>query len=73
MIKVFSSPNCYHCTELKQQLIDKGVDFEFMDLDDDKVMDEARELCEKTGNTELPVVVTNSGKVLNRPELKDLI
>lgn len=72
MLKFYSTPSCTHCRELKQQLIDKGVDFEFMDLDDDKVFDEAKELCNQTRNTELPIVVKD-GNVYNRPSLEDLI
>lgn len=73
MIKVFSSNSCYHCTQFREQLAKHNIDYEYKDLDDDKVREECIDLCKTSGNTELPVVVTNSGKVLNRPELKDLI
>ncbi len=72
MIKLFSSKNCYHCNDFRQQLAEKGIDYEYKDLDDDKVREECIDLCKTSGNTELPVVITNSGKVLNRPTLEDI-
>ena len=72
MIKFYSTTACTHCNELKQQLIDKGVAFEFLDISDDNLRDEALALCRKTGNEELPIVV-NGDKVFNRPSLEELL
>lgn len=58
---------------LKKQLIDQGIPFEFLDISDDKLRDEALSLCRKTGNEELPIVVTDDGRAVNRPNLEDLI
>ena len=30
MLKFYSTPSCTHCRELKQQLVERGVDFEFV-------------------------------------------
>ncbi len=72
MIKVFSTPSCYHCNEFREELSKHGIDYEYKDLDDDKVREECIDLCKTSGNTELPVVITNSGKVLKRPTLEDI-
>lgn len=73
MLKVYSTSSCWHCNQFREELAKNGIDYEYKDLDDDKVRDEAIELCKTSGNTELPIVITNDGRVLNRPELKDLI
>lgn len=72
-MKVYSTPSCYHCNDFREQLAKAGIDYEYKDLDDDKVRDECIDLCKTSGNTELPVVVTNSGKVFNRPTLEELL
>ena len=71
-MKLYSTPACWHCNQLKKELIDRGIDFELMDLDDDKVRDEALELIKQTGKDELPIVVKD-GKIFNNPKIEDLI
>jgi len=72
MITLYSSSSCHHCTELKDELIKAGIDFTWKDLDDESVFQEAKELCEKTGKTELPIVVKD-GKIFNNPKIEELL
>ena len=72
MIKLYSSSACTHCRVLREELAEKGIDYEYMDLDDKKIEEEARELCRNRESSELPIVVKD-GKVFNRPSINDLI
>ena len=72
MTIIYSTSSCWHCNQFREELSKHGIDYEYKDLDDDKVREECIDLCKTSGNTELPVVITNSGKVLNRPTLEDI-
>jgi len=61
MIKVFSSPNCPYCFTLKAFLKEQGVEFEDIDIAKNKKA--MKEVEEKTGKYEVPVVDID-GKII---------
>lgn len=73
MITLFSSPACSHCNDFIKELKENNIEYEYKNIDEPDIYNEVVAVLGTSKNTELPVVVTNSGKVLNRPELKDLI
>jgi glutaredoxin len=70
MIKIFSTENCSHCKDFIQQLKDRGIDYEFKDVDNN--YETVVDIAERIGNTELPIVVLDNGKELSRPNIEDI-
>jgi len=54
MIKVFSTPTCSFCVTLKSFLTDHNVEFEDINVAEDK--EAAKEMIEKSGQMGVPVV-----------------
>ncbi len=54
-ITTYSSPNCPYCTQLKDFLKEKKVEFEEVDLGQDP--ERAEELIKKSGQMGIPVTI----------------
>ena len=57
MIRVFSSPVCVYCATLKQFLRDHSIEFEDINVLEDK--EAAQEMIEKTQQMSIPVIDIN--------------
>jgi len=53
-VKVYSTPTCPYCDILKEFLEQKGVEFETIDISQDKAGQEY--ILEKTGKMAVPVI-----------------
>ncbi len=58
-VKVFSTPTCPYCDQLKDYLKEKKVEFEEVDLS--KKPDEAEKLVKKTGQMGVPATIITDG------------
>jgi len=58
-VKVFSTPTCPYCDQLKDYLKEKKVEFEEIDLS--KKADEAEKLIKKTGQMGVPAIIITNG------------
>ena len=54
MVKVFSTPTCPYCVTLKEYLKDNNIEFEDIDVSQDKV--QLDEMIKKSGQMGVPVV-----------------
>ena len=54
MVKVYSTPMCPYCVTLKQFLKEQGIEFEDIDVSQDKKASD--EMIEKSGQMGVPVV-----------------
>ncbi len=54
MIKIYSTPTCAYCVTLKSFLEQHNIEFEDIDVSQDKIARE--EMIEKSGQMEVPVV-----------------
>jgi glutaredoxin-like YruB-family protein len=54
-VKVYSTPTCSYCVAAKDFFKEKGVEFENLDVSQDKQA--ADEMVEKTGQMGVPVIV----------------
>ena len=54
-IKVFSTPTCPYCTSAKEFLTEKGIEFENIDISQDR--EAADEMVEKSGQMGVPVIM----------------
>ncbi|MDD2206113.1 MAG: glutaredoxin domain-containing protein [Aminobacterium sp.] len=54
MIKVYSTPTCPWCTKAKEYLTSKGVEFEVVDVSQDR--EAAMDMVKKTKQMGVPVV-----------------
>ena len=57
MIKVYSTPACPFCTSLKSFLTDHNIEFENINVAEDK--EGAKEMIEKSGQMGVPVLEAN--------------
>ena len=53
-VKVFSTPSCPYCVTLKEFLKEQGIEFEDIDVSQDKKASD--EMIEKSGQMGVPVV-----------------
>jgi glutaredoxin-like YruB-family protein len=61
-VKVYSTPSCPWCTEAKNYLSSKHVQFE--DIDVSRNMEAAREMVQKSGQRGVPVLDINGSIVV---------
>ncbi len=73
MIKVYSTPTCPYCDTLKQFLKEKGVEFESVDVSQDKKALE--EMVQKTGQMGVPVIDIDGKTVVgfNKGKISELL
>ncbi len=73
MVKVYSTPSCPYCETLKQFLKEKGVEFEEVDVSQDK--EALKEMVEKTGQMGVPVVDIDGKAVVgfNKEKILELL
>lgn len=72
-IKVYSTPACPFCTTLKNFLNDHKIEFESINVAEDK--EAAKEMIEKSGQMGVPVLEAK-GKIIvgfKRDEIKKLL
>jgi len=62
IVKVFSTPACPYCVTLKEFLKEKGIDFEDIDVSQDKKS--LDEMIKKSGQMEVPVIEID-GEIVN--------
>lgn len=53
-IKVYSTPTCSWCKRVKNFLVEKGVEFEYIDVSTDH--EAAHEMIDKSGQLGVPVI-----------------
>lgn len=57
MIKVFTTPSCPYCVTLKQYLKDHNIEFEEIDVAENR--EAAEEMIQKSGQMGVPVIEIN--------------
>ncbi|MFC1845888.1 glutaredoxin domain-containing protein [Chloroflexota bacterium] len=72
-VKVYSTPTCGYCHQVKRYLSDKGIKFTEYDVSVDRVV--ADEMVKLTGQTGVPVIVVDDQAVIgfNRAQLDQLL
>lgn len=55
MVKLYTQPSCRDCVKTKKEFKRKGIEYEEIDLSQDKT---AREMIKKQGFMKAPVVIT---------------
>ena len=72
-VKVYSTPTCPYCDILKEFLQSKGVEFEVIDVSQDKAGQEY--ILEKTGKMAVPVMEIDEEIVVgfDRPKIVKLL
>jgi glutaredoxin 3 len=60
-VKVYSTPACSHCRDLKRFLEENGIDFQDIDVSKDR--EAAKEMVEKTSQLSVPVAEID-GKII---------
>ncbi len=74
MIKVFSSDGCGYCAKLKAYLDSKNVDYEVIDVDESR--ENYEKLVEISGQTGIPVAVSDSGNYVigfDKPKIDSML
>ena len=69
-VTVYSVPMCYECTELKDWLTEKGIEFETIDVAMDQIA--RKEVIEVSGQRTVPIVKIDDKIVIGfeKEELK---
>jgi len=62
MVKVYSTPTCPYCVTLKEFLKEKGVDFEDIDVSQNR--EELENMIKKSGQMGVPVVEIDNDVVV---------
>jgi len=57
MVKIYSTPTCIYCQTLKQYLQEKNIQFEYIDVSQNK--EAMEEMVKKSGQMGVPVVDIN--------------
>lgn len=72
-VRVFSTPFCPYCVTLKEFLKERGVEFEDINVAEDKMS--LDEMVEKSGQTGVPVVEINGQIVVGfeRDKISELL
>lgn len=72
-VKVYSTPTCPYCFTLKEFLKEHGIEFEDIDVSQDK--EAAREMIEKTGQRGVPVAQIDGDFVIgfNKEKISKLL
>jgi glutaredoxin 3 len=61
-VKVYSTPTCVYCITVKSFLKEKNIDFEEVDVSQDK--EAADQMIEKTGQMGVPVIEINDEVII---------
>lgn len=61
-VKLYSTPACVYCITLKKFLEEKGVEFEEIDISENK--EAADEMIERTGQMGVPVIEINGEMIV---------
>ena len=72
-VKVYSTPTCGYCHQVKRYLSDKGIKFTEYDVSVNRAA--AEEMVKLTGQTGVPVIVVDGQAVIgfNRTQLEQLL
>ena len=72
-IKVYSTPTCHHCRDLKRFLEENNIEFEEIDVSVDR--EAAKNMVEKTNQMGVPVMEVDGKFVIgfNKEEVKKII
>ncbi len=73
MIKVYSTKTCHFCLMLKDFLKEKKIDFEEVDISENR--EKAEVIFEKTGQTVVPIFEKDGEFVIgfNKPKIESLL
>lgn len=61
-VKIYTTPACHYCHQAKDYLTEKGVEFDSVDVSQDK--DALQEMRKITGGARSVPVITVAGKVI---------
>ena len=72
-VKVYSTPTCHHCRDLKKFLDENNIEYEEIDVSADR--EAAKEMVEKTSQMGVPVMEADGKFVIgfNREEVKKVL
>ena len=72
-VKIFTTPTCPHCVELKDYLNSKSINFEEIDLASDPKA--AATLVQKTGYSAVPQIQIDDKFIVgfDRPKIEELL
>ena len=72
-VKLYSTPACVYCITLKKFLEEKKVEFEEIDISENK--EAAQEMIEKTGQMGVPVIEIDGQAIVgfNRDKIKEAL
>ena len=72
-VKVYSTPTCPHCRDLKRFLEDNKIEFEDIDVSRDR--DAAKEMVEKSRQLSVPVLEVDGKMIVgfNRTAVKEAL
>jgi len=72
-VKVYSTPTCHHCRDLKKFLDENNIEYEDIDVSADR--EAAKKMVEKTSQMGVPVMEVDGKFVVgfNREEVKKIL
>ena len=72
-VKVYTTPTCGYCHQVKKYLIDRGIQYSEYDVSTDRTA--ANEMIKLTGQTGVPVIVVNGIAIIgfDRVRLEQLL
>jgi len=72
-VKVYSTPTCPYCTQVKEFLKEKSIEFEEIDVAADPKA--AQEMIDKSGQMGVPVVDIDGEMIIgfNKPKMMELL
>lgn len=73
MIKVYSTPTCPYCVQVKKYLEEKEVEFEDIDVSSDR--EAAKEMIKETGQRGVPVTEIDGQFIIgfNKAKIDELL
>jgi glutaredoxin len=72
MIRIYSIPDCPYCTELKEILIQEGVEFTDVDVNLPENEEEYDKIHEMTKSDEVPIVLVNKQLLVPNVSFKSI-
>jgi glutaredoxin len=66
-VRLYGFEGCPYCQELKTLMEDEGMEFDYIDIENDKYKDEVKKIMEIGKTDSVPIVLVN--KVILSPEV----
>jgi glutaredoxin-like YruB-family protein len=72
-VKIYSTPTCPYCNAAKEFLTEEGIEFENIDVSQDK--EAAEEMVKKSGQMGVPVIIINDEVIVgfDKEKIKKLL